>query len=236
MPGITDQIAASFVEQLAQGALRGAGPLAPAREVAEEARAAHPDAESAIDAVVREHTRLAAVSGFVTGLGGFIVLPVAIPANLLGFYTLSARMVAAIAHLRGHDIDQPEARVAVLAALTGDDVGKLLGSAGIVLPASGVTTAWLRRMAPSTTTMVNKAIGFRLLVGTGQRALVKLGRAIPVAGGMIGGSIDAVLIRSIARHARQVFPPDRRDVVAVDAASGGVDEIAAGRPKGEGDI
>ncbi len=212
MTGITDQIAESFVHQLARGALQGVGPLAPARDVAEEAIAAHPTADAAIDAIVSGHTRLAAVNGFVTGLGGFVVLPVAVPANLLGFYTLAARMVAAIAHIRGHDIDRPESRVAVLAALTGDDVGKLLGKAGVVLPAGGVTAAWLRRMAPSTTMMINKAIGFRLLVGTGQRALVKLGRAIPVAGGVIGGTVDVALIRSIARHARGVFPPSVDEV------------------------
>jgi hypothetical protein len=213
MAGITDQIAESFVRQLARGGLDGVGPLAPARTVAEQARSQTRTIEAAIDVIVGDHTRLAAVSGFVTGLGGFIVLPVAVPANLLGFYTLATRMVAAIAHVRGHDIAAPATRLAVLAALTGDDIGTLLGRAGLVLPAGGVTTAWLRRMAPSVTTMVNKAIAFRLLVGTGERALVKLGRAIPIAGGVIGGTIDVALMRSIARHARREFPPrDARSV------------------------
>lgn len=206
MPAITDQIAESFVTQLTRGGLEGIGPLAPAREVAVDALAAHDDPEAAISAIIVDHTRLAAVNGFVTSLGGFIVLPVAVPANLLGFYTLATRMVAAIAHVRGHDIAQPETRLSVLATLTGDDVGKVLNHAGMVLPAGGVTTAWLRRMAPSVTTMVNKAIGFRLLVGAGQRTLVRLGRAIPLAGGVIGGTIDVALMRSIARHARREFP------------------------------
>lgn len=207
MPLITDHIAESFVRQLARGGLDGIGPLAPAREVADDALDTHATPEAAIDEIIADHTRLAAVSGFVTSLGGFIVLPVAVPANLLGFYTLATRMVAAIAHVRGHDIALPETRVAVLTALTGDDIGKVLSRAGLVLPAGGVTTAWLRKMAPSVTTMVNKAIGLRLLVGTGQRALVRLGRAIPLAGGVIGGTIDLALIRSIARHARRAFPP-----------------------------
>jgi len=207
MPGITDQIAESFVAQLARGGLDGVGPLAPAHDVAEDALATHGDRDAAIDAVIADHTRLAAVSGFVTSLGGFIVLPVAVPANLLGFYSLATRMVAAVAHLRGHDIALPETRVAVLATLTGDDIGKVLSRAGMVLPAGGVTMTWLRKMAPSVTTMVNKAIGFRLLVGTGERALVRLGRGIPLAGGVIGGTVDAALIRSIARHARRSFPP-----------------------------
>lgn len=226
MPGITDQIAESFVSQLARGGLDGVGPLAPARDVAEEALAMHATPEAAIDAIVRDHTRLAAVNGFVTGLGGFIMLPVAVPANVLGFYTLAARMVAAIAHIRGHDVALPETRLAVLAALTGDDIGKLLSKAGMVLPAGGVTAAWLRRMAPSLGTMVNKAVGFRLLVGTGERALVRLGRAIPLAGGMIGGTVDVTFIRSIARHARAEFL--RAPQPAVDTLAGGTaDPIVA---------
>lgn len=205
MAPITDQIAESFVRQLARGALEGVGPLAPARQVADEALREAPTKEAAIDAVVAEHSRLAAVNGFVTGLGGFVVLPVAVPANVVGFYTLATRMVAAIADIRGHDLDQAETQVAVLAALTGDDAGKLLAKAGFALPAGGATSAWLRRIAPSTTAMINKAIGFRLLVGTGERVLVKLGRAVPVAGGLIGGTVDVAMIRSIARHARQEF-------------------------------
>jgi hypothetical protein len=223
MPLITDQIAESFVRQLARGGLDGIGPLAPAQEVADDALATHATPEAAINEIIADHTRLAAVSGFVTSLGGFIVLPVAVPANLLGFYTLATRMVAAIAHVRGHDIALPETRVAVLTALTGDDIGKVLSHAGLVLPAGGVTMAWLRRMAPSVTTMVNKAIGFRLLVGTGQRALVRLGRAIPLAGGVIGGTVDVALIRSIARHARRAFPPApqaRAHVTAGSTATG----------------
>jgi hypothetical protein len=233
MPGIADQIAESFVTQLARGGLDGIGPLAPAHDVAEDALAAHGDREAAIDAVVSDHTRLAAVSGFVTSLGGFIVLPVAVPANLLGFYTLATRMVAAIAHIRGHDLTLPETRVAVLTTLTGDDIGKALSQAGMVLPAGGITTVWLRKMAPSVTTMVNKAIGFRLLVGTGERALVKLGRAIPLAGGVIGGTIDLALMRSIARHARREFPsaptPAADGTAAVDGPRGLVAQTADGQ-------
>ncbi len=217
MPSAPDQIASSFVQQLARGAFDGVGPLAPAHEVARQARVDHASVEEAIDAVVTDHTRLAAMNGFVTGLGGFIVLPVAVPANVVGFYTVAARMVAAIATLRGHDPSSTDTRVAVLAALTGDDLGRLLGNAGIVLPAGGVTSAWLRRMAPSTTTMVNKALGMRLLVGTGERVLVRLGRAIPMAGGLIGGTVDVTMLRSIARHARAVFPDATGDPVAADA-------------------
>lgn len=205
MAAVTDAIAQKFVEQLARNALDGVGPLEPAHQVAADALRDTGDEEAAIDAIITEHTRLAAVNGFVTGLGGFVLLPVALPANLLGFYTLAARMVAAIADVRGEDLELRETRLAVLLTLTGDDASRLLGRAAGVMPGAGMTTRALRRLAPSTAIMINRAIGFKLLVGAGERGLASLGRAIPLAGGVIGGAIDVAMIRSIARHARTRF-------------------------------
>ena len=37
---------------------------------------------------------LGAASGFVTSLGGFITVPVALPLNVLGFYLIATRMTA----------------------------------------------------------------------------------------------------------------------------------------------
>jgi hypothetical protein len=213
MPQISDQVAQSFVDQLARGALEGAGPLAPARQVASNALAAEGDEESAIDAIVAEHLRLAALNGFVTSLGGVIMLPVAMPANLLGFYTLAARMVAAIADVRGEDLDRRETRLAVLLTLTGDDASQVLQRAGAVLPGGGITARALRRINPATAAVVNRAIGFRLLVRAGGRGIARLSRAIPLAGGIIGGAIDVAWMHSIARHARERFPAREHVVV-----------------------
>lgn len=210
MPEITDQIAESFVNQLARAAFEGAGPFAPAHRVADEALREAGDIDAAIDALVARHTRLAGVGGFVSGLGGFIALPVALPANVLGFYTLAARLVAAIAHLRGHDLTQPETRMAVLVSLAGDEASKLLGKAGVMVPTGRMTKMALRGLPVSTMAMVNKALGFKLLIGAGEKGLARLGRGIPFAGGIIGGTIDIAMIRSIAKHARGEFTTQER--------------------------
>jgi hypothetical protein len=206
MTQITDQFAESFVSHLARAAFDGIGPFAPAREVAEEALRRTGDREAAIDALVSSHTRLAGTGGFATGLGGFLVLPVALPANVLSFYTLAARLVAAIAHVRGHDLTRPETRMAVLVSLTGDQASKLLAKAGVMAPAGRMTKLALRGLPISTMAIVNKALGFKLLIGAGEKGLARLGRAIPLAGGVIGGTIDIAMIRSIANHARGEFP------------------------------
>ena len=86
-PGVVGGSLTKFVDTLLDAGIDGRGPFDPARQVADEAlRANGGDAEKAIDAIVRKHITLAAGNGFLTSLGGFITMPVALPANVLGFY------------------------------------------------------------------------------------------------------------------------------------------------------
>lgn len=54
--------------------------------------------------------------------------------------------------------------------------------------------------------IVNKAVGFRLLRGVSEKVLARLGRGIPVAGGVLGGGIDGFMMKKIADHAMKEFP------------------------------
>ncbi|MPZ52524.1 MAG: hypothetical protein GEU79_07300 [Acidimicrobiia bacterium] len=203
--GFSDQIAENLVSGLGKYAIDGFGPFDSAREVAEAALAKRGTVDGAIKELIDDHTRLAGINGFVTGLGGFVTLPVALPANVVGFYAVATRLVAAIAHLRGHNIDDEVTRTAVMITLTGDDASNLLAQAGAVVPAGRATTVALKRLPKSAMALVNKAIGFRLLVIAGGKGMARLGRLIPVVGGLVGGAIDVVLLRSVAKHARKEF-------------------------------
>ena len=93
--------------------LDGRGPLDPVREVADEAlRKAGGDREKAIAALARRTTLTGGIGGFVTGVGGFVTMPVALPVNVAEFYLQAVRMVGAVAVLRGYDVDDPRVRTA----------------------------------------------------------------------------------------------------------------------------
>lgn len=164
------------------------------------------DVEAAVSRLTRTHVAMAAGEGFVTGLGGFVTLPVAIPANVLGFYVLATHMVAELAAVRGHDVDQPDVRTAVLVCLTGEDVNDLLGKVGLSAPGGRITARVLRGLPPAALAAVNKAVAFRIVTSVGKSTLSRLGRGVPLAGGVIGGTVDAVLMRRIAARARLEFP------------------------------
>ncbi|NLJ54005.1 MAG: EcsC family protein [Intrasporangiaceae bacterium] len=198
--------AMSLVQGLLDSGIDGKGPFDSAEKVAREALASEGSVDRAIDKIVSQHTRLAAVEGFVTGLGGFITLPIALPANVAGFYLLATRMSAAIAHLRGYALNEPQIRSAVLLSLVGSDGDELLKKAGVVAPTSAMTNFAAQRLPGPALMVVNKAVGFRLLTQVGKRTLTRFGRAIPLAGGVIGAGLDGFLMRSVAKQARGEFP------------------------------
>jgi hypothetical protein len=197
--------ATPMIERLMDVGIDGRGPFRSAQSVAEFALAEHREVEPAIDALIRSHLRLAAANGFVTGLGGFAALPVALPANVLGFYLVATRMVAGIASSRGHDIGQPEVRSAVLLALVSADADDLVGKASAAGAGNLVNLAAQRLPGP-VLMAVRKGILFRLLARVGKRSFARFGKVVPVAGGLVGAGLDAYLLKRIADHARLEFP------------------------------
>jgi len=193
------------IERLMDVGIDGRGRFDSAQRVAESATARHSDPEPAIDAIVRSHLGLAAAGGFVTGLGGFVTMPIALPANVLEFYLVATRMVAAIASTRGYDIGKPEVRSAILLALVGADADDLLKKAGYASTGRLAGLAADRLPGP-VLLAVNKGVGFRLLSQVGRKSFTRFGRAVPLVGGVVGAGVDAYLLNRIADHSRLEFP------------------------------
>jgi EcsC protein family len=199
----------SMVEHLMDVGIDGRGPFESAQRVADLAIADHLEAEPAIDAMVRSHLMLAAAGGFVTSLGGIVAMPIALPANVIGFYLVATRLVAGIASTRGHDIRQPEVRSAVLLALAGADADDLLAKAGSASAGPLVNLAAQRLPGPALMA-VRKGVAFRLFGRVGKRSLIRFGKVVPLVGGVVGAGLDVYLLKRIADHARLEFPPRAR--------------------------
>jgi hypothetical protein len=206
-PSALERRAADLVQRLLAVGIDGLGPFDSAADVAREARQHHPSAESALHAVVRKHQKLVAGNGFVTGLGGLITLPVALPANVFAFHVLAVRAVAAIAELRGYDTTAPQVRSAILLTLVGADATDVLKAAG--LPTGGRLANVVTSRVPRPVLMlVNKGVGFRLIARFGTTGLLRLpSRALPVVGGAVGAGVDTLMFRRIAKAAEHALPP-----------------------------
>ena len=195
-----------LVQNILDHGLDGKGPVKSAVEVAEDARDSTTSVEEAIDKVIRKGYFGGAAGGFATSLGGFITMPVALPVNVLEFYLQATRLVGAIAHLRGYDTEDPHIRTAILLALVGSDADAILSKAGVAVGTGAVTNLAMGQLPKPALMLVNKAVGFQLLKSVGEKGLSKLGRGIPLAGGLVGAGVDTYMMKQIADTARKEFP------------------------------
>ena len=76
-----DKLGSALVKQLMKVVDEGVGPITGSRDYAEARLAQFGDPEKAIKRIVAETTASSAMAGFATGLGGFIALPVTLPAK-----------------------------------------------------------------------------------------------------------------------------------------------------------
>jgi uncharacterized protein (DUF697 family) len=175
-----------------------------AKEMAEEYMKEEGPLVDKVNSLIRWQNTKAGAAGFVTGLGGFATLPVAIPANLASVLYLQIRMIAAIAKMGGHDLRSDKVRTLVLACLAGDATMEILRDVGVQIGQKAVQLA-INKISGAVITKINQAIGFRLVTKAGSQGVVNLTKMVPFLGGVIGGAFDATVTNMIGNTARDIF-------------------------------
>ncbi|MGM7423604.1 EcsC family protein [Cellulosimicrobium sp. CpK407] len=177
-------------------------------------RAPHEDADD-VDRVIRrlitEATQAAGVNGFVTGVGGLVALPVTIPANMAGALVINARLAGAIAYLRGYDLADPHTQTVITLVAAGSTTQQILSAFGVKLGEKAAVQA-IKAIPISVLRSINKKAGFFLVAKYGtQRAAVTIAKAVPLVGGVVGGTVDATMTQLVGRTANAMFPLDVAD-------------------------
>ncbi|MGH3086933.1 MAG: EcsC family protein [Rubrobacteraceae bacterium] len=163
------------------------------------------DRDAAIRMVIRESVVAAGTQGFVTGLGGFVAMPVMLPANLAGSLIINARMVGAIAHLRGYDLEDPHTQAVMMLTVAGSSVQATSSAVGVKVGASFAKQA-IAAVPIAVIRQINKRAGVFLIAKYGtKRSVLTLSNAVPGVGGLVGGTVDAALTRAIGRTALTLF-------------------------------
>lgn len=163
------------------------------------------DVERTIDRLIAEATAGAGVSGFVTGVGGFVTLPVTIPANLASALVINARLAGAIAHLRGWDINDPYTQTVVMIVALGTSAQQAMRAIGIQV-GQKFTLQAIKKLPIAVFREINKRVGFMLVAKFGtQRAAITVVRLVPLAGGLVGGTVDATMTNLVGRTAKKMF-------------------------------
>lgn len=156
------------------------------------------------NSLIRWQNAKAGTSGFVTGLGGLFALPVTIPANITSVLYVQIRMIAAIAHIGGYDLRDDRVKSLVYMCLVANTGKEVLKDVGIGVGSKLAMTA-IKHIPGKALTQINQKVGFRLLTKFGEKGVINFGKAIPLIGGLIGGSIDYAATNAIGKVARDTF-------------------------------
>lgn len=162
--------------------------------------------DAAIDALIKWQMAKAGTASFVTSFGGAASLPVTLPASFASVTYIQLRMIAAIAHLRGHDVESDSARMMALACLCGARAVDVVKELGIRIGTQLAQEA-VKRVSADCLTQAHHAIACRLLAMTGGATSLNLGKLVPVIGGLVSGGVDAAVTRSYGAAAKRVFLP-----------------------------
>lgn len=141
-----------------------------------------------VDSLIRWQVAKASASGFTMGVGGLMTLPLTIPANVASVIYLQVRMISAIAHMGGHDIRNDRVKSMVYICMVGNGAKELLKDVSVKVGQD----------------LMAKAVA-RLSVRLGTKGATSLTKAVPLLGGVIGGSMDAASTRIVGKVAKKLF-------------------------------
>ena len=160
--------------------------------------------EESCKAMIRNQIMKCTTSGFITGFGGFITMPVTLPANITSVIYVQMRMIACTSYMAGFDLNSDQTQTLVYACLAGVAVNNVMKQASIkfgVKFANGL----IKKIPGKVLTKINQKVGFRFITKFGTKGVVNLGKLIPGVGAVIGGGLDLVETKIIAKRSYKWF-------------------------------
>lgn len=185
--------------------LNGVPHISPSVEtLAEDYLSKYKTKEQACKAMLRNQIIKCTTSGFITGFGGLITLPVSIPANMGSVLYVQMRMIACTAYMAGYDLNCDQTQTFVYACLAGVAVNELLKQAGIKFGMK-FAEGLIKKIPGKALVKINQKVGFRFLTKFGTRGLINLGQMVPGVAAIVGGGLDLVETKIIADRAYKWF-------------------------------
>ena len=185
--------------------LRGAPPKREgAAAMAERYLKKNPSVDEAAVDLITDHINICTATGFCLGLGGLVTMPLTIPANIAGVLYFQLRMIAGVAYMGGYDVYSPQVRMLAYVCLAGISIQSILKNTGVKI-GTRITKTVVAKIPAKLTATINRGVGYRLFTKFGSRGAVSLGKAVPIVGGIVSGSLDFVETRLIAERAYNMF-------------------------------
>jgi hypothetical protein len=157
-----------------------------------------------VNRLIRWQVAKASAAGFVSGLGGLLTMPITLPADFAVVSYIELRMIAAIAHMGGHDVHEDAVRTMAFVCMCGEAPAEVVRGVGVKLGEKLAEKA-VQSISADAIKAINKAVGIRLLSKFGSTAVINFGKAIPFVGAAVGGAADGYFVNAVGNVARDFF-------------------------------
>ena len=185
-------------------AVNGVVGLGSAEELAQEYLKEGDSLPEQINNLIRWQNAKAGTSGFLTGIGGILTIPVTLPANITSILYIQLRMIAAIAIMCGYDVKDDKVKTLAYSCLVATSSAEIVKNLGIKI-GEKIAVSMLKKLPGALITKINQTVGFRLLTRFGQKGAINLIKGVPFLGGVIGAALDIVSTNTVGNVARDLF-------------------------------
>ena len=160
--------------------------------------------EDKVDSLINWQVAKCSASGFLSGLGGLITLPVTIPANVGVNCYVQARMSAAVAYMGGYEIYNDQVKTMVYISLAGNAANEILKEVGVKMAMDFAE----KKLSGTIIQQVQKSVATRLL----SKSATQFTKLVPFLGGIVGAGFDFATTRTIGKTAKSLFIKNRPPV------------------------
>ena len=195
-----------LVNWIIDRAIEGVPPLSSASDLAQEylIDSSYINNDDRVAALINWESSKNFTTGFITGLGGLLTLPVSVPSALGASWIIQARMSGAIAVIDGHNLKEDRVRTLILLSIVGEAAKEILKQSGVKIGRK-LTEKVVMQVPGKVLIEINKKVGFRLLTKAGEKGVINLIKAVPVVGGLVAGGFDVAMCRTVGRVAHDIF-------------------------------
>ena len=195
----------SLLDSCYEKCLNGVPYVSPSvEEFAKDYLEKHHTPQQACKAMINNQIIKCTTSGFITGFGGIVTMPVTLPANIGSVLYVQMRMIACTAYMAGYELESDQTQTFVYVCLAGVAVNELIKQAGIkfgVKFANGL----IKKIPGKVLTKINQKVGFRFITKFGGKGIINLGKLVPGVGAVVGGGLDLVETKTIGNRAYKWF-------------------------------
>ena len=130
--GVSQEDIMSLLDTCYEKCLNGVPYVSPSvEELANDYLDKYLTKQQACKAMINNQIIKCTTSGFITGFGGVITMPVTLPANISSVLYVQMRMIACTAYMAGFELNSDQTQTFVYACFAGVSANKLVKQAGI---------------------------------------------------------------------------------------------------------